>query len=412
MNRTLRIVVWTLLVLLTLLCFVYLLPSLFGLVLVTLLVFGVMDFASRRHLNATRAFNSTVRAVCHHDGAISKVAVAFSRSGPLAGPCYEYARRLMMGQDPIEAAARSRVPLQLGTAVAMQSPIPPKPNPSKLGGIESGESDLDRKPIGLPESALVASIDRIERSDDIYNMSANSIDSGWMPVYGQFLYLVVTASITCLVLSFMALFIVPTLEVMFEEFGMDMKDRWLMSARPAYWILFFLSFVVLIIVPIMSRGTILGWRLPMWFPITPRLAQHKSEVLNGLADAIDAGWPMGRALAVGHLISVRRYERRSLQRAMELIEQGRTPADSIHQTGWIGSSEAAWLEGASPVRTAQLLRNMAGQTVRDAHANLRWLMSIVFPALVLMLAAAVLMYGYGFFSSLFQLISMMAGAAS
>ncbi|TWU51361.1 hypothetical protein [Rubripirellula reticaptiva] len=394
MNRTLRIILWTLLVLLTLLCFVVLLPSLFGLVMMTLLVFSIMDFASRRHLNASRAFNSTLLAVCRHDGAITKVAVAFSKSGPLAGPCYEYARRLMMGQDPIEAAARSRVPLQLATAVALQTPVS---SPVE----ETGEAAKKR-------SGLSAAMDRFERAEASHDAGLDSIENGWMPAYGQFLYLVITATVTCLVFSFMALFIVPTLEQMFHEFGIDMSNRDMMTARPAYWILFLLSFVVLIVVPVMSRGHIFGFRLPTWFPITPRLAQHKAEVLGGLADAIDHGWPMGRALAVGHLISVRRYERRSLQYAMELIEQGRAPSDAIHRAGWIDASEAAWLGDASPRRTAELLRTFADQTVRDSQSNLRWLMSFLFPFIVLLLAAAVLSYSFGFFSSLFQLISPLA----
>ncbi|TWU47247.1 hypothetical protein Poly51_50460 [Rubripirellula tenax] len=393
MNRTLRVILWTLLILFTLLCFVFVLPSLFGLVMMTLLVFAVMDFAARRHLNATRAFNSTLRAVCRHDGAITKVAVAFSKSGPLAGPCYEYARRLMMGQDPIEAAARSRVPLQLATAVALQTP------PS--------EQSTDAITPGSQNNRSSASIKRYESVDGGLE-NENLGDSGWMPAYGQFLYLVVTASVTCAVFSFMAIFVVPTLESMFDEFGMKMVQRDRMAVQPAYMVLFLLSFIVLVVVPVMSRGSLFGIRLPTWFPITPRLAQHKSEVLTGLADAIDHGWPMGRALAVGHLISVRRYERRSLQRAMELIEQGRTPADAIYQTGWIDSDEAAWLEDASPVRTAELLRTFADQTVRDSNANLRWLMGLLFPSLVLLLSAAVLRYAFGFFSTLFQLIESLA----
>ncbi len=394
MNRTLRIFMWTLLVLLTLLCFVVLLPSLFGLVMTTLLVFAIMDFASRRHLNATRAFNSTVRAVCRHDGAITKVALAFSKSGPLAGPCYEYARRLMMGQDPIEAAARSRVPLQLATAVALQTPI---------GTADETETASLAKTTGLS-----AAMERFERSQAGGDASIHSMESGWMPAYGQFLYLMVTATVTCLVLSFMGLFVVPTIETMFDEFGIELTHGDRLSAGPAYWILFLLSFVVLIIVPVMSRGHLFGFRLPTWFPITPRLAQHKSEVLTGLADAIEHGWPMGRALAVGHLISVRRHERRSLQYAMELIEQGRTPSDAIHRAGWIDSREAAWLEDASPQRTAELLRTFADQTVRDSDANLRWLMSFLFPLIVLLLAAVVLSYSFGFFTSLFELVIPLA----
>jgi type II secretory pathway component PulF len=172
--------------------------------------------------------------------------------------------------------------------------------------------------------------------------------------------------------------------------------------------LFLISFLVLIVVPVMSRGTIFGIRFPRWFPMTPRLAQHKSDVLCGLADAIDHGWPMGRALAVGHMISIRKQERRSLQHAMELIEQGQSPAEAIRNAGWIDATEAAWMDGASPQRTAELLRTIADQTIRDSHAKMRWLMSLLFPLLVILIAAAVLTYAYGFFSTLFRLIEGLA----
>lgn len=381
MSRTLRYIVWTLLTLLTLLCFVVLLPSLFGLVMVTLLAYSLLDFATRRKRNAAKAFNSTLRAVCRHDGAITKVALAFSRWA-LRGPCYEFSRRLMMGQDPLEAASRSRVPLTLETAVAMQSP---STNRSK-------------------------SLDQNRILSLGYDSDAFSIvdEQSQTPAYGQFVYLILTAVITCVVFSFMSLFVVPTIDVMFDEFGMNLPNRSMLSAKPAYWILFILCFVVIVAVPVMSRGTLLGIRFPNWFPMTPWLAQHKADVLSGLADAIEHGWPMGRVLAVGHMISIRMHERRSLQHAMELIEQGQSSAMAIHRAGWIDSTEAAWLEGASPPRTAQLLRTIADQTVRHSNSNMRWLMSLLFPAVVIVIGGAVLMFAHAFFSALFALIGGMA----
>lgn len=378
MSRTFRIIVWLLVTLLTLLCFVVLLPSLFGLVMVTLLVFFILDFATRRKRNSAKAFNSTLRSVCRHDGAITKVAVAFSRSGPLRGPCYEFARRLMMGQDPLEAAARARVPLTLETAVALSSPAA-----ALIERTTSRRSDEDR-------------------------FSDSTDDESLMSGYGQLMYLVMTAAITCVVFSFMGLFVVPTLEQMFDEFGMDLRNRRMLSPQPAYWILFLLCFIVLIAIPLMSRGTLFGFRFPRWFPATPRLAQQKSDVLCGLADAIDHGWPMGRALAVGHMISIRKQERQLLQYAMELIEQGQSPAQAIRQAGWIDAHDAAWLDGASPQRTAELLRTIADQSIRDSHSRMRWLMSLLFPGLVILIAAAVLTYAFGFFSTLFQLIEALA----
>ena len=377
MSRRTRIVFWTFALIFLLFGFLLLLPSLFGALLAILLVFAVIDYSSRRYRNAVQTFNASLRAVCHHEGAISKVALAFSKSGPLSGPCYEYARRLMMGENPVDAAAMSRVPLQLGTAVALQSPVRIEPDPL------------------------------VEQTKEFRKLDV--ADPNMMPAYGQFLYLTVTALVTCSVLVFMGTFVAPTLEQMHEEFfGSAMPNRWMMRAGPAFWILSLLAFVIIVIVPLLNRGHFLGLRLPRWVPMLPRPAQQKADTLSGLADAIDAGWPMGRALAVGHTISTKSMERKSLETSMLLIEQGADPAVAMQRAGLLDKDEAPWLTGASPKRTAELLRSIAGQTQRDAQSNLRWLMAIFFPALVLLIGLSVLAYAYGFFGTMTELINGLA----
>lgn len=352
--------------------FVFVMPSLIGILMGLILLFAVFDMADRRYRFAARTFNSAVRAVCHHEGAVGKVAVAFSRRGPLRSPCYEYARRLMMGEHPVDAAAMARVPLQLSTAVALESP------------------DLE----------LHAKIAHQSRDFELQIR-----DTSAMPVYGQLMYLTTTACTTCLVLTFMAVFIVPGFEKMFEEFEMDLPHAALLKGTPALWILAFVAAVVLLVVPLLNRGHLFKMKLGRWLPMMPSLAERKAEMLCGLADAIDAGWPMGRALAVAHTIAIRRDERQSLEIAMQLINQGLPPSAAIGRAGWVSAAEESWLIDASPQRTAELLRVIADQNIRDARANLRWLMSVFFPVIVLMLGVAVLTFAYGFFGTLMELIS-------
>ena len=383
MSRSSRIAIWTVVVFIGLGIFLALLPSLIGFLMVVLLVFAVVDYAGRRYRNAVKTFNSAVRAVSHYEGAIAKVALAFSRSGPLSGPCYEYSRRLMMGEGPIDAAVMARVPLQLQTAIALQTPA--KPMPSDSSAIRSEMHEVS----DAREMAMV--------------------DTTMMPVYGQFIYLTATALVTCNVLAFIAVFILPTLEAMFEEFqSTEMPYRWLFSAAPAIWILFLLAFIAVIVMPLLNRGHVFGARLPRWLPTMPRLAERKAEILNGLADGIDAGWPIGRSLAVGHSISTRSLERRSLDQAMRLIEQGVEPMESIRRAGWIDADEASWMNGTTPSRTAELLRTIADQGIRDARSNLRWIMAIFFPVLVILLGCCVLAYAFGFFATLMGLINALA----
>lgn len=377
LRREARVIAkWTGLVLLFIVLLAFM-PSLLGALMGILLIYALIDYSSRRYRNSVKTFNSALRSVCHQDGAVGKVALAFSRSGPLSGPCYEYTRRLMMGEDPIEAAVVARVPLQMRTAIAMQTPA-------------NGSHETDRR---IEEEASEMSL----------------ADSSMMPAYGQFIYLTVATLVTCFVLTFLSIFIVPTLESLFEEFfSQELPNQWMFSLSPAVWMLVLLSVVILFVIPMLNRGHFFGFRLPRWIPVMPRLAERKGEILCGLADGIDAGWPLGKALATGHEVSQRTYERRIFEHVMRRIQYGTDPIDAIQQVGWIDRYEAAWLSGASPERTAQLLREIAAQNVRDARANLRWTMVLLFPLLLLLLGLAVAAYAFGFFATLAQLIGSLS----
>ena len=385
MNRPARIALGVIGTLIGISVFLIFVPSLIGLLMIVLLIFATFDYSARRYRTTVKTFNSAVRAVSEYDGAIGKVALAFSRSGPLSGPCYEYARRLMMGENAIDAAVMSRVPLQLQTAIALYAPT----TPDQPSGETAERRAIDREYGEAHEMAMV--------------------DSTMMPPYGQFIYLSATALVTCVVLGFLGTFILPTMEQMFEEFFSDeLPYRWLFSAAPAVWILLLLVFVIVFLIPLLNYGHLLGIRFPHWIPLMPRFAERKSEVLNGIADGIDVGWPIGRSLAVGHSIATRRYERESFERSMRLIEQGVPPIESIRHVGWIDAREASWLADASPARTAELLRTIADQSVRDARFNVRWLMAIFFPVFVLLLGCSVMAYAFGFFATLTRLIHGLA----
>ncbi len=374
MNEAARAIFWMLTTIgLTVLAgaFVFVMPSLIGLLIGAILVLTMIDISSRRRQVAVRTFNSAVRAVCRHEGAVSKLAVAYSRGGPLAGPCYEYARRLMMGEHPVDAAAIARVPLQLSTAVALESPA-------------GEDADGSYEP---PE----------------YETTIR--DSSSMPAYAQLMYLTMTACVTGLVLTFISLFIVPSFEQMFDEFGLDLQYEMLLDGTPVILSLAMMAVLTLAFVALINSGRLLGPRRFGLLPMMPGMSQRKAETLHGLADAVDAGWPIGRALAVGHTIALRKDQRQALELAMQLIERGMSPAEAIHQAGFVSAVEASWLADAGPQRTGELLRVIADQNVRDARSNLRWMMSIFFPLVILLLGSAVMAFSYGFFGTLMELIS-------
>jgi hypothetical protein len=380
MSRVIRILLWIVVIILTGLMFVVLLPSLLGIVMTMLLIFGVSDFIVRRRRGTIDAFNSVLKTVVSSGGDLTSVAVAFSQSGPISSQAYEFARRLMMGQEPLEAAARARIPLQLSTAVAMHTKQETSPSHAP---ISRGDQPIDL--------------------DSIRFMGASSTS-----IHGRLMYLFVTATITVAVLSFMSVFITPTLEEMFKAFGMDTsRFLWQMTITPAV-LLYMLIAALILAFLVLSRSSVLGIGIPTWLPMMPGLARRKSELLHGLADAVDAGWPMGRALAVAHTISIDRVERRRLQQAMEWIEQGRSPAEAIRWAGWIEAKDVGWIDDAPASRLGTLLRAVGNRRVRDSVFNLGWIINLVFPILILALAAVVTLYCHGFLSGLFEMIRNLA----
>ncbi len=172
------------------------------------------------------------------------------------------------------------------------------------------------------------------------------------------------------------------------------------DAAPAVWVLVILGLLLMAAVLFLNRIRWLGVRLPRWIPVTAKMAERRADLLVGLADGIDAGWPIGRTMALGHVIAQSGWERRGFETAMRMVQQGIDPMEAIRRVGWLDSSDVAWLSQASPQRAAELLRHFAGQTVREARENTRWIMAFLFPAVVLGLGIIVLLYAVAFFGAL------------
>ncbi|GAA5506048.1 type II secretion system F family protein [Novipirellula caenicola] len=356
------------------------LPTPISVLFATLVIVGVEDFRRRRWQHATRTFNEMICSIQQHDGRIENVVAAFSRSGPLRNQCRQYLYRLRAGQDPVHAAEASGVPLSFSTAIALRTIRRPSTNATR---------------------AMPVSHDRwVQHSDEL-----SDIDSNDIPAYGQFIYLITVALMVYLCLTFLALFITPTLEKMLEEFGRDFEaSRLLLSNFAAGWVLVGLLVVCGMIVPVLSRGRIFGLRLPQWIPMLPHRANRKAEVLNGFADAIELGMPMDQAVRIGHSIARWASQRNEMHQAYVRLEFGNSIAAVMRQARWLTPTEAKWIEGASPDRMSELLRSIADQNVRNANANSRWLLGIFFPVVIVLLGVLVLAYGIGLFASLSEII--------
>ncbi|TWT51198.1 hypothetical protein Pla22_39750 [Rubripirellula amarantea] len=386
-NRPIRIAIWVIALLGVLSVFTFIFPSLMGWILSLLTFSAIFEYKGHRFRHTVQSFNDVLESVARHGGDVTSVAVSFSRKGPLSGRCYEFARRLMMGQEPLEAAARARVPLQLSTAVALQGGM------QQADDGEAISTDLTRT--DLIHGNLDQSLDRYRRE---VGSSVNGV--------GRNLYLFITVLVALLVTSFLEVFVRPTIVQLLEEFEIgDPKYIEFLTTTPISLAFVAMAAFFLVIRPVLRRGRIGKLKLPRWIPESSTVARNQSQLLHGLADAVDSGWPIGRALTVAHVIAIDPGQRNRLQQAMEWIEQGKTPGQAIAQAGWIDNADVPWIDGAAPSRITSILRMIGDRNLRDSMIRRGWINSILFPVCIFTLAALVGTYAVGFMQALMELIN-------
>jgi len=384
MKKAIAGILYTLFVILA----VVIAPSLLTFIIAILFVFIISDLRSKRFYHYVRTMNGAIRVVVGQGDGLEKVIAAFSRSGPLKWQCYEYLQRLKAGQDPIQAAAVSQVPLELATAIAIRLP-------QREEMVATGPAEASSRGI---------------RSSDRFDP-----DPTVVPIYGQFIYLILTTLFLVVVTRFQMIFIFPTMEKMLEEFSIATGSS--IQSLPAMasprvigleWLLLGLLLCIFFATLLLTRGRMLRIVLPNWFPATPRDAQTKSDLLTGLAEAIEMGLPLEQALSLGQALSTNSNQQSDFRELILQTEKGIPPAIAMQNSGWINHREADWLAGAHPPRFAELLRTIADQKVRDANENASWFMELFFPAAILVLGAIVMAYSVGFFNGLTEMIKRLA----
>ena len=362
-----KITIWTTAVVAALAVFGYFVPSLLGLLICLLLFISVANVLAQRKRYKKRVVNNAVRAVCRREGGLSQLATAFARTGPLRGECYEFARRLMQGQQPLQAAARSRIPLQLGTAVALSSPQQ------------------------LP-------------ADNVVSLESELHQDDTLPPDSQLMYLMFASVVTLAMLTFTNIFIVPTILQLMDEFGLRIPQQWLLVGFTPTWFLTVLGAILVLSVSVLVlAGRVLGWQ-PRWVPLMPAAAESRSQILYGVADALEQGLSFEEAFKLGNDISLHRREGKAYFLASRHVRAGVDPVQAMRNVGWVSRSEQEWLTDAPPPRTAQLLRHFGDRRVADANANMKWLMSVLFPAIVVILGVGIFLYAFGFMTALGSLV--------
>ena len=350
---------------------------------VILLLFVIQNWMRTRR-NYIRNFNSALRTTIEINGSIEKTARAFSMSGPLRSRCKRYADRLSQGDDPLVAAAHCRVPLEIQTAMAFSIP-------QKRTGLEKtriSDTELGNRVTGQSSSLAITS---------------------------QLYYILFVCIAIVICTTFYNVFITPTMQMLMEDFDItavveqsyDTEEilipytgqgnswpQWasaLVAMGIAFGTLMFYLIAVVGIFPALITAS--------WIPLLPVVAARKGAILNGLADAIDAGVPLKDFCELG-LITFWHGKRRPFVLALNSITQGHSETSSITKAGWIKAADCSLLENSNPQRMSENIRNIARQNITRANANLSWFLAVMFPASIFCLAAAVAPYTATLFTEL------------
>lgn len=325
--------------------------------------------------NETLALNSALRAVCDRDASIAGVLGAAAATGGLKKECHEFAYRLERGQDVISAAAASKMPLQIATAVAMQGK-----------SLSQQQKDADDR----------ASHRARQSADVARDLSIDPM------VVGNHSYLIITLIVCMLAFSFMTTLVMRTIVTMLREFEtqpiFDLAD----SLHP--WMMTVISIALMIVVtmPLINR-------FGHWFGLENRYslwhARNNADVLTGMGEAIRRRISVERALSIATLVTQNRANKKSSGLALELIQKGGRPADVFAAVGWVNQDQRSRLAAADDDRAAELLESFAETGMRDATYRTRWFVAILHPLLVCLVGIMVAVYAIWLHGSLVSLIS-------
>lgn len=347
--------------------------SFFGLLLSAfLLLFYAHLFLARRR-NYIKNFNSALRTTIQINGRIQQTADAFSHSGPIRRKCADFARRLTAGDEPLAAAVSSNLPLEIETAMALTLPA------------TTGQLDSNR---------------HSERETRHRRTNSLSIAS-------QILYLIIICFTLILCSSFYVAFIAPVMRTL--QTDMTVTSTSVAIGYPTTLALtaFLIGSTAFCFYLIAVVGLIPQLLTLSWLPLLPVAAAQKSAILSGIATAIENRSSLDAFCQVGFK-TFRGSKRRQFLKALRYIEQGYTDANAIYRAKWITETDQAWLADATPTRQAEILRHISRQNLRQADANLNWIMAIAYPAAILCLAAAAAPFAASFFSQLATMITQIS----
>ena len=258
-------------------------------------------------------------------------------------------------------------------------------------GYESG--DL---PAGLRE-ATAARSSRLATAQDF-----------WIRIA----YLVGVLFVAQSIVGFIMYFIVPKIEAIFKDFGIDLPEMTIFVIRMSHflveyaWIVFLPATALIAYMPFYLFGA-----SDAGFPLVDRLfpRRHTILILRALAVVVESGRPIGpafRAMAQWYPTS---WVRRRIEKAAEYAEQGVDWPETLESLGLLGRAEAGVLQAAS--RAGNLpwaLRELSESGERRRAYRLQVWSQLLFVLTILAVGLMVFLISVAFFMPLTTLIMRLA----
>ncbi len=239
--------------------------------------------------------------------------------------------------------------------------------------------------------------------------------AGRGPVVRSIPYLVLLTCVCLSVLGFLATFVFPTVEEMFQEFGVTEPPLFAAAGQAIPYFAIVAGMLVLIAFGGLVMESFGGWRvLPdSWLPVRLRRrfgAPQMADLLRWFAESIEAGRPLTAALSTLARYHFDPKTRVRLLVARNEIEQGSDVWSGLCDAGLLSPQESSALAASgSPETQAWLMRRMARQMRNRADAFVDTIGFSLEVAVILVMAAVVFLVSLVGYQMLALLVDSLSG---
>lgn len=316
-----------------------------------------------RRAEETELLNWLAFSVVSGGGSIPDAFEQFAgkRVNLLSRRCRDFAYELRTGMRPSMAAKKRRLPLSVDALLALD--------------------DGQRSPARLA-------------TDNLQPNARLGLSVGWS-LANQFAYLVITI-VLILTIFFICLFIVPTLVVMFEEFGMSPNfalvflDRFDTEIMAVGWLLLALASVFCGLIAVCFL-----WPSKWLLRVTPWYGgwvRHRGQYhgLLALAAGLRSGRSMAESTKQAELLTHSRWIKSRANAACRRLDSGQSIASALCKSGFVTEAESRWIAAADVTgHLANSLESIAESSRRRFELLWRIRLSWLIPLTVLLFGSCV-----------------------